>query len=422
MSLKLERLVIHRGYDRASCWVHARCGFVYNQDGSSAVVVTLQKSLMGNGEDTWDVFSGLWTMLGDDGGETWRGPVEQGGLSEWFERDGTRVVISDFTPQWHRATGTLLGIGHTVRYRDGRLMPPPRPRETAYSIFDATRQCWKERLILDMQDSDRFFSAGAGSVQWEELDNGDILLPIYFQNFGDCVASVSNAPASKVAVLRCAFNGETLRILEIGEELRTTVRRGFCEPSLIECAGKYWLTLRTGERAYVARSYDGLNFDEPQPWRFDDGGELGSADTQQHWARCGERLFLVYTRRGLNNDHVVRNRAPLAIAEVDQETCRILRDTEQIAVPNRGAQLGNFGVAQSADGSVWICVSEWMENAGRWNGGVWSALREKFSQADLSALAATPGRNGLCELGGSDNSIYLVNASVPSAKPAWREM
>lgn len=415
-SLILKRRVLRKGYDGASCWVHARCGFIPSVFGENTVVVTLQKNLMATSEDVWDVFSGLSAMLSEDGGKTWCDPVEQKGLSPWDEADGTRAVISDFTPQWHRATGTLLGIGHTCRYRGARLVEAPRPRHTAYSVFDPIHKCWKERRIFEMPDVDRFFSAGAGSVQWEELENGDILLPIYFQNFGDCRVNEPGAPVLKAVVLRCAFDGEELRLLEIGDELRTTARRGFGEPSLIKSGDKYWITLRTGERAYVAQSHDGLHFDEPEPWRFDDGAELGSVDTQQHWASCDERLFLVYTRRGLNNDHVVRNRAPLVIAEVDQTRSCVLRATEQIVVPNRGAQLGNFGVSRTPEGNACICVSEWMVNAGMWNGEVWAALREKFAHIDLVPLAATPGQSGLCEIGGSDNSIYLVHVSESSSR------
>ena len=60
-------------------------------------------------------------------------------------------------------------------------------------------------------------------------------------------------------------------------------------------------------------------------------------------------LFLVYTRRGANNDHVIRNRAPLFIAQVDPERLCVIRATEKAIVPDRGASLGNFGVANISD-------------------------------------------------------------------------
>ncbi len=410
ITLSLERNVIHRGYDRRSCWVHARCGFVHRPDGSERIVVTMQKSLMGTHAGVWDVFSGLWSMQSSDGGATWDGPAEQAGLKSWREPEGVEVVASDFTPQWHAASGKLLGIGHTCRYRNGALVPSPRLRESVYAVWDDETATWGPLAVLDMPDRDRFYSAGAGSIQWTELPNGDLLLPIYFRE-KDRERTKPGAVEHKVVVLRCRFDGTTLRLLEIGSELAMHVRRGLGEPSLIECNDLFWLTIRSGDGCYVATSHDGLHFTPPQPWLFDDGEPLGSHDTQQHWARIEEKLFLVYTRRGAQNDHIPRNRAPLFIAEVDQERRCILRATEEIAIPERGAMLGNFGVGQCSAGEAWICASEWMECAGEWNPIVWNSLKAKFPAADLDALAATPGRSGLCELSGSDNSVWLVRIS-----------
>ena len=50
-------------------------------------------------------------------------------------------------------------------------------------------------------------------------------------------------------------------------------------------------------------------------------------------------LFLVYTRRGANNDHIPRNRAPLFIARVDPGKLHVIRATERIAIPERGADI-----------------------------------------------------------------------------------
>jgi len=107
---------------------------------------------------------------------------------------------------------------------------------------------------------------------------------------------------------------------------------------------------------------DGLHFGPIKPWCFDDGGELGSYNTQQHWLTRDNRLFLAYTRRGAGNDHIPRHRAPLFLAEVDPDRLVVLRDTEQVLVPERGATLGNFGAAPITPNESWVTVSE----------GVWS--------------------------------------------------
>ncbi|MBU0606526.1 MAG: exo-alpha-sialidase, partial [Armatimonadetes bacterium] len=108
----------------------------------------------------------------------------------------------------------------------------------------------------------------------------------------------------------------------------------------------------------------GLTYDEPRPWTFDDGEELGNYNTQQHWVTHSERLHLVYTRRGLNNDHVFRHRAPLVMAEVDPERLCVLRDTERVIIPERGARLGNFAVTDVSPQETWVTVSEWMQTWG----------------------------------------------------------
>jgi len=101
-----------------------------------------------------------------------------------------------------------------------------------------------------------------------------------------------------------------------------------------------------------------------QAWKFDDGMELGNYNTQQHWVTHSDALFLVYTRRGADNDHVFRHRAHLFMAQVDPEKMAVIRETERILVPERGARLGNFGVTEVSQGETWVTVSEWMQPEG----------------------------------------------------------
>jgi hypothetical protein len=46
------------------------------------------------------------------------------------------------------------------------------------------------------------------------------------------------------------------------------------------------------------------------------------------------------------------------MARVDPATLRVLRATERIVVPERGADLGNFGAAAVSATEAWITVSE----------------------------------------------------------------
>lgn len=347
----LQLDTIHSGFDKETCWVHPRAGAIPGETPS--VVLTMQKLLLSGS----DVFYALNEMRTDDLGKTWSGPTEHATLGRRPTEGGGTQVVCDFTPKWHAASGKLLGTGHTAMYTpDNALVHGNRPRSTAYAVYNDAARTWSEWRTMDMPDLPLFYNNGAGSTQRVDLPNGDILLPIYCK-------PIDTTPYSTV-VVRARFDGETLHYLEHGAPLSLDVERGLAEPSLAQCNGRYFLTLRNDVKGYVARGDDGLNFDTPIPWTFDDGTELGSYNTQQHWVTHGKTLYLVYTRRGANNDHVFRHRAPLFIAEVDQENLQVIRSTERILVPERGARLGNFAVTEVNDRETWVTVAEWMQPAG----------------------------------------------------------
>lgn len=342
--------VIHRGYNGKTCWVHPRAGAIPGDPPN--VVLTMQKLLLTGS----DVFYALNEMRTDDFGKSWQGPHEHGeSLGRREEADGVIVAACDFTPKYHVKTGKLLGIGHTVRYKGDKVMPVRR-RETCYAIYDSASATWTPWVKLEMPDAEKFYNAGAGCVQRVDLPNGDILLPIYFKG--------QREKFTKVTVLRCSFDGEKLKVIEQGNELAVNTDRGLGEPSLTQFGGRYYLTLRHDKAGYVAVSDDGLHFSEPQVWRFDDGSELGNYNTQQHWVTHSNGLFLVYTRAGAGNDHVFRHRAPLFMAQVDPVTMRVVRATERVLVPERGARLGNFGVTEVNENETWVTVAEWMQTWG----------------------------------------------------------
>jgi hypothetical protein len=336
-----------------------------------------------------DIFFALNEMRSDDLGKTWTGPIEHGAtLGRRDEPGGVVVVTCDFTPKWHAKSGKLLGIGQTARYRNNRIIEN-RDRETSYSIYDADKRAWSPWTTLEMPDRDKFQSAGAGSVQRVDLPNGDILLPIYFKN--------KTQKTYRTTVLRCQFDSQKLTFAEQGNELTIDSGRGLYEPSLTRFRDRYYLTLRNDSAGYVATSDDGLRFDEPRKWLWDDGAELGNYNTQQHWVTHSDALFLVYTRKGAENDHVFRHRAPLFIAEVDPQTLRVRRSTERILVPERGARLGNFGVTQVSERETWVTVAEWMQT---WGPNVVIPTDNKY---------------------GADNSVYVARIVWDKPNTTWNQ-
>ncbi len=276
-----------------------------------------------------------------------------------FGENGT-IAICDCTPLYHAQTGKILLLGHSVIYGQDNKLLPKRPRHVVYAVYDEKTGDFGDFNLLAMGDTD-YYSAGNGSGQSFVEENGDILIPFDFQSRDDIFGGKWNASA---AVMRCKFDGEKLTVLEIGSPLTVDVPRGLGEPSVIKHGGEYFLCLRNDADGYLAKSADGLHFGAIQPLCFDDGKSVGNYCTQQHFISGGGKLWLVYTRKGADNDHVFRHRAPLFIAEVDTATLRVIRETERVVVPNRGARLGNFGCCSFDDSRAVVVVSEWMQFGG----------------------------------------------------------
>lgn len=338
--------VISEGYDGKFCWFHPRAGAI--PGGTPTVVLTMQKLNLKRS----DVFYPVASLDSPDLGKTWTPIVEHTQTLGRRPLDATREeAICDFTPQWHAQSGKLLGTGHTVFYLNDALMKV-RPRHTIWSVYEPKSKTWGSWAKLVMPADPKFSSAGAGSTQRVDLDNGDILLPIYSKEI--------EGKAYFTTVMRCKFDGQKLSYVEHGSEHTVNIDRGLYEPSLAKFQDKFYLTMRNDRAAYIASSRDGLHFDEPRKWTFDDGADLGSYNTQAHWVTHCDGLFLVYTRRGANNDNVARHRAPLFMAQIDPERLVVLRATERELVPNKGAQLGNFAIVDVNEHETWVTTSEGM--------------------------------------------------------------
>lgn len=355
LDYRTELVTVAKGYDGKTCWMHARAGVIPqgapgNTSPGALVVLTLQKLDVAKS----DVYFGLCDFRTRDKGKTWIGPTEHAALERRRPRPGVEVVPCDFWPTWHAPSAKLLGTGATFWYSlatNDHL--DDAPSQTAYAVFDPSRCAWSAWRTLAMPDEPRFGFARAGCTQRVDLPSGDILLPIYFRP----IAEPNQRHAA--AVCRCRFDGETLNFAELGDVLSLDVARGLAEPSLVKFGDRFFLTLRNDVRGYVTTG-DGLHFVPIRPWTFDDGSELGSYNTQQHWVTHGDRLYLVYTRRGARNDHVFRHRAPLFMARVDPDKLQVIRATERILIPERGAAVGNFGITDFSQRETWVIATECM--------------------------------------------------------------
>lgn len=347
-TVKLETVMKHD--DGQFLWFHPRAAAIPcpGQPGP-AVVMTIQKHLKIS-----DYYSGLHVMRRGQPDAPWTGPVLPPELDWQQQTNGITISVADVTPGWHAPTGKLLAIGCQVRYspKGEQLDDVVRAHQTVYAVFDPKTEGWSRWQVLDLPPEEQFNFARNACSQWLVRPDGRLLVPLY-------IGPNSREPFS-TTVAECRFDGAKLTYQRHGTVLRLNIVRGLCEPSLIAFRGRYFLTLRNDERGYVSGSDDGLQFAEPKRWQFDDGADLGSYNTQQHWLAHSDGLFLIYTRRGAKNDHIIRHRAPLFMAQVDPATLRVIRRTEKVVVPERGAELGNFGASAISESESWITVSEGM--------------------------------------------------------------
>ena len=303
-----------------------------------------------------DNYGDLYYSLSTDG-KSWTPPSVVETLHNARKSLRFDSILSDVYPKWHNQTGKVLGTGKIFFYDRERLADPEIGRGAGYIIYDPAISKWSELKTLNFpnttMDGDTIYRPSAGCSQRFDLENGEILLPIMYEKGG-----IDNEETNASMVARCRFDGKQLSIIIVGNSISMDSGRGIYEPSITKYGETYYLTMRTDHSAYVAVSEDGLTYNEPVEWRFTDGRLLGSYNTQQHWLSNKQGLFLVYTRKGANNDHVFRHRAPLFMAQVDTASLRVMPETEKIVIPERGARLGNFSVHVIDDENAIIASAE----------------------------------------------------------------
>ena len=200
----------------------------------------------------------------------------------------------------------------------------------------------------------------SGCAQRVDLENGDIILP--------CSWGPEDREDRAVGSFRCGFDGESLTVLESGNELRNTAGRGLLEPTVTRLDGRFYMTIRAeDDRGYVSSSDDGLNWEPQRSWTWDSGEPLQMSTTQQRWLTHSVGLYLVYTRKADHNADVIRWRAPLYLAEVDPDRLCLIKETEQevfpiiddpVGAPLNVALLGNFMPINATVSESWVTVGE----------------------------------------------------------------
>jgi len=358
LGASIEKVVLRRGRDGSGpTWFHPRACLVPGASGPT-VFMTLQ-TIAGS-----DYFGPVHWMASQDLGRTWTEPQPVPALGRVKQPNSVEEGVCDVVPEWHPQTKTVLALGHNVFYSGPKFSSNQPSRWPVYAVWRNGQ--WGPRRRLKWNDPRGAYIYSNNCGQRVMLPNGNILLA--FTHGPD-----KTKPRSVSSVL-CSFDGETLSVTRVGEEIAHDKGRGLLEPSLARFSGRCFLTLRAEDgHGYVCASDDGLTWTPKQPWTWDDGEPLVMSTTQQHWLAHSEALWLVYTRKDASNVNVIRWRSPLWMAQVDLKTLRLRHATERVVLPiagdgvnnpDRVAIMGNFHPLNVSPAESWVTVGEWQPKNG----------------------------------------------------------
>ena len=371
--MNIELKILRNGFDYKICWVAPEV--TASADDLLRVLSMTRLDLTGS-----DVFEGSFCSYSTDHGESWTEPVKPEAFSRRKNTYGGTSCYEIFT-KYHRASGQIVGFCTKVNYTPDNKVDHIHPRSIAFTVLDQDDMSWSSprEIIVPEEIRKDFAQLAALNV---ELENGDLLMPMAICRFPDHISSVYTA--------RLRVSGDKAEVVEYGSPLdQVRQPRGLYEPSLIKFKSRFFMALRNDITGYVTVSDDGLNYADPVPLCFDNGELLGNYNTQQRWVRnADDELYLIYTRRNADNDHVFRHRGPVMIARMEPDALRILRDTERILIPDRGARMGNFMATEINPRRSWFTVAEWMQNDERGYGRIGAEYCARF---------------------GSDNSVFLAD-------------
>ncbi len=149
------------------------------------------------------------------------------------------------------------------------------------------------------------------TTQRVDLDDGSILLPFYFRNKQFERLSLGLATT-------CHFDGSELKFVSIGNELTISGRWG--SMNLHSCAFAKILSHIMSDTPRICGDERRSALRQAHPLESDDEPDLGTYNTQQHWVTHSGGLFLVYTRKDANNDHVLLPGPALMAASPQRNT------------------------------------------------------------------------------------------------------
>jgi hypothetical protein len=282
-----------------------------------------------------DNFSVPYYCFSKDGGKTWSTPLEITPLKQFAKCADFRPIV--------QVDDSKVGIIGIVKGESGY--------QSVYLFYDGK---WSSVQYLPNQEAGDDRTAGA---QCAIFNNNCVIIPSFHLNKNRKFVTVTR---------KYAINDNKLDFIASSNELTIDSGRGLYEPSVIDFNGKFYLTLRCDENcAFVTCSSDGLTWENPKKWYFSNGEILTTSPTQQHWMKLNGKIYLVYTRKDVDNSDCFRWRTPLFAAPVDVNNLTLNEKEEITILPridykNRPGLYGNFNVSNYknivyiSDAALWF--------------------------------------------------------------------
>lgn len=355
----IERQVVLNGRRNNQCWFSPSIAAIPTQAGMQVVINAHQ--LTGND------CGPMHTIVSEDMGQSWSPPFESQAFHKIPMEDDVFETVHTIGLLHHRKSGRTFTFGGTHFIRDNTLNTRDPRFKNEWFLLDKDMESANAVAFWDQRKRDytpwrrlevpQFRQAGQcpwffGLNQCCEMADGSILMPLS--------AGRADKTAS-VTTIKLQIDGDQVKVTQAGSQ----IGHKLYEPSIVEFEDRFHLTIRSEQRdgrMYHSTSTDGLTWSEPIAWQWDDGMPVETANTQQHWMKLGGVLYLVYTRKSELNNGVFRYRAPLYMAQVRvTDRPRLVRESEQIVFPEKGARMGNFSVCSISEEESWIVTGEWLQ-------------------------------------------------------------
>ena len=311
-----------------------------------------------------DVYAAPMYSISSDQGKTWSKPQPIEPLKSVELNDGSGTVEGFADPRpFVLPDGKVIVIGCASFYKGNTLSvlakdkknqkPVEHKAKSYYAIWSPESGKWSPRYTLELPgvNTKRYSSA---CTQIAIRKDGKIIVPLYV-DINVKVEHESPIHRHRFGVMTALYKYKNGKLEFAGKSdiLSIPVKRGMCEPSVIEFAdNRFAMTIRAEDKnMYCSISDNGINWNKPQPWKWQDGSSIITDSTQQHWIKLGKKVFLVYTRFDGSNNKITRYRAPMYIAEALPDKAQLVKAGENVVFPRATlngveALLGNFHCTQ----------------------------------------------------------------------------